>query len=166
MKIVGEKLGNIAISETDFVKKDLFGRSAFNRFYYAAFLEVRKMLGELDQKWKRTAHRAIPELLETGVQKRVTNVLKKNLKKGIITKKEFNRFKYELLDSTNALANLLREAYDTRLIADYEPEKLIEVNGKVISLNSLKLTTAISWSSRASLHCKNIRKVWEGTDFG
>ncbi len=163
MKIVGEKLQDIAISETDSVKQDLFGRSAFNRFYYAAFLEVRKMLGELDPKWKRTPHGNIPQLLEKGVRKPVTNALRESVKGDVITEAESNKRKHELFTSTTDLANLLREAYDIRLIADYEPENIVEVNDKVISLNSLKLTTAISWSNKASSYCKSIRKVWKET---
>ncbi len=163
LKIVGEKLESIAISETDPVKKDLFGRSAFNRFYYAAFLEVRKMLGELAPKWKRTGHSDIPKLLVKSVRKPVINALKKSLEEDVITKEEFEKLESELLNSTTDLANLLRHAYDVRKTADYDPEKLIEVNGKVISLNSIKLTTAIFWSNKSISYCKSIKKVWKET---
>ena len=46
MKIVGEKLERWALEQKAVDEKDLFGRSAFNRYYYAVFLLTREMLGK------------------------------------------------------------------------------------------------------------------------
>lgn len=161
MKIVGEKLEEIAVLERDKDLQNLFGRSAFNRYYYAAFLITREMLGELNNAWKKTAHSEIPNLLETSVRKQPINNLKLSAKKELITSGEFSRLNTSLTNATAELANLLRQAYDVRVIADYEPDQIIVVKGKVISLHSIKLTSANTWMNRANSFCKDIRKVWK-----
>lgn len=161
MKLVGEKLEKVAIAESDSIKKDLFGRSAFNRYYYAAFLVTREMLGTFNPGWKITAHKAIPNLLITSVRKPVVTRLKKDEKKGLITKRELSSLQTKLNKATNNLSNLLLEAYDIRLIADYEPEQLVTEKNKVISLHTCKLTSAKSWADKANAYCKEIRKVWK-----
>lgn len=160
MKIVGEKLKSLALSEVDEVNKDLFGRSAFNRFYYATFLVTREMLGDLDSKWKHTPHKEIPNLLVTGVRKPVITQLKQNEKKDLIKKGQLKLLQNKLYNATSDLSNLLDEAYDIRIVADYEPENPITINKKVIMLNSCKLTSANTWVDRAKAYCKDIRKVW------
>lgn len=161
MKLVGEKLERYADSESDILKKDLFGRSAFNRYYYAAFLITREMLGELQPKWKKTPHREIPGLLQGAVRKPVINRLKQDAKKDLITNGELHVLQSLLTNATNNLANLLVQAYDVRVVADYEPENHITANGKNIVLRACKLTTANNWADRANAYCKAIRKVWK-----
>lgn len=160
MKIVGEKLENLAQSERDDLAKDLFCRSAFNRYYYAAFLITRKMLGELNLSWKTTPHKEIPNLLTTGVKKPVLNRLKMYAKKDFITEGEKSTLITKLTNATTHLSNLLDEAYDIRVIADYEPEILVEGENSKLALKNHKLTTANGWENRASAYCKDIRSVW------
>ena len=161
MKLVGEKLANCALSESDSFKKDLFGRSAFNRYYYAAFLITREMLGEINPKWKKTPHKGIPELLQNAVRKPAIKRLKLDAKKDLITNGEFSALQTKINNATSELANLLVQAYDVRLIADYEPEKHIAVVNKIIVLSSCKLTSASNWANKANAYCKDIRKVWK-----
>lgn len=161
MKIVGEQLESWAQSASDNHCKDLFARSAFNRYYYAAFLITREMLGEFKPEWKHTQHKGIPEHLENAIKKHVLPQLKIHVQKGVISASEMQRLRQELQIATSALANLLKEAYDVRITADYEPEIAIESNGNLILLNSYKLNSAGSWANRASSHCKTIRKVWK-----
>ena len=56
MKIVGEQLESWALDRKVETERDLFGRSAFNRYYYAVFLLTREMLGEFKASWKKTMH--------------------------------------------------------------------------------------------------------------
>jgi len=163
MKIVGEKLEDWALKEPDIAVKDKFGRSAFNRFYYATFLATRAMLGALDKKWLEPSHGEIPNLLEGKVKKSATQVLKSSLKNSLITHKEHSALLSGLNHATSDLANLMREAYDIRRIADYEPEMKIKQNQKVISLHTCKLTTACTWPDRANRYCSIIQKVWKET---
>ena len=163
MNIVGKKLEDWALEQTDFSSKDFFGRSAFNRFYYAAFLVTREMIGALDAKWTNTNHNQIPDLLEGSVKDPVKEELQASVKKGLITAGERSRFLTTLNYASSELANLLRWAYDIRCIADYEPEIKIEQKAKVIFLNEYKLASASTWPDRANAYCKAIRKVWGDT---
>ena len=158
MKIVGERLESWALDLNESHEKDLFGRSAFNRYYYSVFLLTREMLGDFDARWKGTQHACIPKLLRGKVKEKVKNRLRRDRR---MSKSK----KSQILDqhgiSLRDLASLLEEAYQVRIIADYEPEISIQQDKNVIWLYNCKLTTAKGWPNRASAYCKAIRKVWE-----
>lgn len=160
MKFVGEKLEDLALKDPEFCHSDLLGRSAFNRYYYASFLITRKLLGELRSNWKGTAHKNIPELLRESLKKPVVTTLNSQVKKGLMSQSEKSRILTRLQISTEELAEMLEAAYDARIIADYIPEELIDINNKVICLRSYKLSTAKQWPDRASSYCKTIYRVW------
>ena len=50
MQYVGSELERLALINTDPNSADLLGRSAFNRYYYAAFLITRETLGYMQPK--------------------------------------------------------------------------------------------------------------------
>ena len=157
MKIVGDQLATWALAQTEDDKKDLFGRSAFNRYYYAAFLSVRQMLGELEPKWQRTAHRNIPDLLKRTLKRK----LKSAIDKGILPRGEGMQVIEKHSKSISGLADLLKQAYKVRISADYEPEERIQQTNKVISLSDHTLTSAEKWPGRADSYCKAIRRAWK-----
>lgn len=159
MKVVGKQLEKWAHTQSDFHKKNLFGRSAFNRYYYAAFLITREMLSNYKSEWKRTPHAEIPRLLETSFSKPVISQLNNYKRKGLMTDGEVSRLRTKLKTATSELASLLREAYDARVIADYEPETTITTKGNIISLKLYKLDSASSWADRANSYCKTIYSV-------
>lgn len=161
LKVVGDQLATWAIAQADDRKQDVFGRSAFNRYYYSAFLITRQMLGQFEGSWKGTAHKEIPNLLRTKVKKKVESTLRRNVRSGLISEGDKGRLLDQLKPSLSELSGLLSEAYDIRLIADYEPEVLVTVANKLISLRSCKLTSANRWPLRAEACCKVIRKVWK-----
>jgi len=150
MKIVGEQLQDWAEAKKITYEQDVFARSAFNRFYYAAFLITRDMLGELKPKWKNTAHKNIPNLLLTSVKKSVDNELKKQLNRGVISMGEKSSFKTKLNSATVELSNLLKEAYELRVTADYAPEVPILKLNNVLKLKEYKLSSARKWPGKAS----------------
>ena len=161
MKIVGEKLENWALAENSADEKDLFGRSAFNRYYYSAFLLTRKMLGEFKSQWMKEKHANIPNLLRTTVTNEVKKALKAAEKDNILQRGEASRILQAQKSSANRLANLLEDAYKIRIIADYEPEIAIRQNKKIITLDRYKLTSAKSWPDQAGALCGAIRKAWK-----
>lgn len=161
MKIVGEKLEHWALEQKAVDEKDLFGRSAFNRYYYAVFLLTREMLGEFQTSWKGTMHASIPDLLRTSVKKEVKKTLESAIRSGLISQGESSQIMNQHNVSLNALATLLEEAYQVRKIADYEPEIAIQQKRNVLSLDRHKLTSAKAWPDRAASYCKAIRKVWK-----
>lgn len=166
MKLVGDQLSVWALSQKDGAAQDVFGRSAFNRYYYSAFLVTRAMLAEFDSKWKKEKHSSIPILLTKGIKKRVKNSLDKNVKAGVLTEGEKGKLLASLNSSTSELSNLLLDAYSLRCVADYEPEELITIDGRVIKLRNEKLTSANTWPDKANSCCKVIRRVWMEAGLG
>lgn len=160
MKRVGQHLEEFALDSKDDELIDLFGRSAFNRYYYACFLATRTMLGELQPSLKGTSHAGIPGLLVTTILKKPTASLKRMEQQGIDTGK-CRRYRQELQAATKGLAELLKLAYDARLISDYSPEEPIQKNGNVISLRNNKLNEAKGWLDRTNSYIKTIKKVWK-----
>lgn len=161
MQIVGEQLETWALDRKEPLERDLFGRSAFNRYYYSVFLMTRQMVGEFRASWKGTAHKELPNLLLTSVKKKLDSSLKISVSKGILKEGEKSRILTKHNRSINELAGLLREAYSTRLIADYEPEILIIDKGKELVLDNCKLASARNWPRKAGLHCNAIRSAWQ-----
>ena len=161
MKIVGQELERWALTQKNEGDKDLFARSAFNRYYYALFLVTRQMIGDFEAGWRGTVHAQIPNLLRTAVKKKVERSLKKAVRNDLMSLGESSRIRDEHNTSISTLATLLEEAYQVRIVADYEPEIVVEQTGSVISLDSHKLTSAKAWPDRASACCKSIRKVWK-----
>lgn len=166
MQIVGDRLIQWTGACIEFDDKDKFGRSAFNRYYYAAFLLTREMLGEFDASWQRTAHSEIPNLLNTGVKKKIANSLKNAEKKGLISASRKSEMLTQVKRALQELASLLTEAYEVRVVADYEPEEVLEVNGSSIFLRRYNADTACNWSRRASAYCKTIRRIWSEAGLG
>jgi len=160
MEVVGEHLQDWAQKQKDELQKDVFGRSAFNRYYYAAYLITRMNLGELNPDWKKEKHKAMPNTLMTTVRKPVIRELDKQVKKNIMTKSERSRAESSLKVATASLSNLLKEAYDLRCVADYEPEELISFDNNLLLLKEYKLDSARKWPGKATAYCKTIRKIW------
>lgn len=161
MKIVGQKLEGWAAASKDGAITDIFGRSAFNRYYYASFLITREMLGELAPKWKHTPHGEIPNLLKTAIRKPVHHALKNASHKGLIELSKSSKLKTAYDKNTEELADLLIKAYEARIISDYEPETPILVEGNVLSINNIRLNSASNWPDQASAYTKRIRKIWK-----
>ena len=157
MKIVGDQLATWALAQAEDDNKDLFGRSAFNRYYYAAFLSTRQMLGEFEPKWQRNAHGNIPDLLKGKLKKKLTSAIDE----GILTRGKDMEVINQHNSSIDALAVLLEQAYKVRISADYEPEVRIQQKDEVISLSGHTLTSAEEWPDRADSYCKAIRDAWK-----
>lgn len=160
MEYVGSELERLALGERDVNQSDLLGRSAFNRYYYAAFLTTRETLGYMQDNWKGTQHANIPELLETSLRKPAKHALAQQRRSGLIDQGEESRLLTELNVTASELAQLLKLAYDARILADYEPEIKTTRDGNVICLKSHKLTTASQWPVQASRHCARLKRIW------
>lgn len=161
MRYVGNELERLALRDTDPDHSDLLGRSAFNRYYYAAFLITRETLGFMQSNWKGTAHAEIPNLLEKGLRKPARAALKVQVRLGLLDKGDESRLLGDLNAIGNELAQLLKVAYDARILADYEPEIKTTKNGDAIYLRTHKLTTARQWPNQAEKHCAKLKRIWK-----
>lgn len=144
---------------------DCFGRSAFNRYYYTVYLEVRAMLADFEPAWSRSSHRSIPQLLCGAVKEEIQKAKRKaaTLRDGISVS-----ICSDALRELPNLAELLRSGYLTRSIADYDPGVpiLFDDDGKHFSLSAVKITTAQQWVARARFMIAVIRRGWKLTDAG
>lgn len=166
MQIVGNKLVELANKEKIVSNADLLGRSAFNRYYYSAYLITRELLKELDTKWAKQPHSAIPDLLRKAIVKKVKENIQRSMKLGTIDYGEGLKLQATLKVAANELANMMSAAYAIRIIADYEPDIKIVKIGTVFSLEKELITTARHWSNQASSYTTSIRKVWREVGLG
>jgi hypothetical protein len=136
-------LQKAAIGHGDPKEKDLFGRSAFNRYYYDLFINVRQTLQRLSNDWARAPHKSMPELLRGSVQKKVRDI-KKQARKISDTQLLSRCERLALFNET--LASTLEQANGVRKIADYEPDKpVIFHRDKRFQLNGISINDAHAW---------------------
>lgn len=147
---VGEHLAARAKAEVGECA-DAFGRSAFNRYYYAAYLSVRDLLRQINPRWK-AKHSRVPDLLEDDVINLIRREAEKQMKRSLISPSEKSRLTSRAATAASALANVLRTAYAVRVTSDYEPEQLIAFDRGTFSLLSRTEGEARAWLASVSLH--------------
>lgn len=162
MRVVGDALVKMSLLEADANSADLFGRSAFNRYYYASYLIVRDLLSRLDKNWASQGHASIPDLLERAIPKKIKPILLRQERDGLITSGYAARKKSEMLRAVSDVSNVMRSAYDVRCIADYEPDKKItKDSGGVIFLNGSKISEAEDWVSTVDSRVKVMLRIFK-----
>lgn len=130
---------------------DAFGRSAFNRYYYAAYLSVRDLLKQINPKWK-AQHSGIPDLLEDAVINLIRKEAAKQMKSSLISRSDKSRMTSQAATAASELANVLRTAYAVRVTSDYEPEQLLIFDKGTFSLLNRTEGEARSWLASVSLY--------------
>src|ERR1051325_902919 len=113
MIVVAQRLSDIALNERDPIHFDLFGRSAFNRFYYASYLITRDMLWRCDPTWAWTPHQEIPNLLKDCILKRIRKPIRNQSGK-LISRHEGKLMAHGATAAIVPLAGLLASAYTVR----------------------------------------------------
>jgi hypothetical protein len=137
---------NYKRGDSAYALADAFGRSAFNRYYYASFLNVRDLVSTLDGRWARISHKGIPDLLRGAVTNMLTEELKKSVKKKFITESQSQSKKSAVITSLDKIASIMSEAYDVRGLVDYQPEIKILFEGDLFEVNSISVTKAKGWT--------------------
>ena len=160
MRVVADKLAEWTLIERNETDADAFGRSAFNRYYYASYLITREMLNDLDTGWTRTPHASIPELLQKTIVAKIRKELKQKQRSGLLTTADAVRFRVSANNAISELSNILKIAYSIRVIADYEPETKIIRSGRNIELADETLQGAKNWTRRVLRYTKSILNVW------
>ena len=140
-------------------RADLYGRSAFNRYYYASFYVARDMLAEFDPSWRSTTYASIPELLNGKVRSRIKKFQAQARKLG---DSESIAICSRAISDVNELSQLLREGYAVRSTADYDPSVSITFskNSGQFSLASVPVSTARKWVDRANQLSSVVRRAW------
>jgi hypothetical protein len=148
---VANHLRDHALGCSDSDETNVFGRSAFNRYYYATFLIVRQFLTEIDPGWGDLVHKDVPDLLTTGLLKRYRN----QLKKGGLDPAETEKQKSIATNAASKLAAVMAQAYLIRVDADYKPDKLLTRSKGTLELSKVKSVDAAEWYYNA-VRCSDI----------
>lgn len=157
MHEVGHHLQVTAISSPS-GKKDLFARSAYNRYYYSVFLLVREMLSSFDSKWSKIPHKDAPEILKGDIFKKFKREQSKALNTGdAALRNQLDTGRRALSE----LASILIKANATRVVADYQPsEKVDFTKATRFSLKNIEITEAHNWTGRVETLIEIINKSW------
>ncbi|AOW13145.1 hypothetical protein LPB72_07315 [Hydrogenophaga crassostreae] len=145
LHIVGTTLSDKAKSSDGDVA-DAFGRSAFNRYYYSAYLEVRDLLVRFDSNWD-VSHADAPNLVEKSLPEVVRRELKRQEKISAISRAQSQRISSGVASAGSAIAEVLRIAYKVRVISDYRPEELVTFESATFHLDSHTEGEARAWLS-------------------
>lgn len=158
MEIVAHHLQSEALSRTDASERDEFGRSSFNRYYYATFLLARSLLSQLRSEWGEPAHAAIPEILRG----KVTQELKAGRTRAQkATDPDLVAQCGRAIAAAAELAKIMDEGRMTRVTADYEPTVAVDFSGGTnFKLNTISVSQARNWPLRASTLTKSISATW------
>jgi hypothetical protein len=127
---------------------DAFGRTAFNRYYYAAFLSTRELLIQIERSWASTAHGNIPGLLETELLKRIRRALKELQAKGLVAEGKAKSLISQAGSAGGEMASILRMAYNVRVTADYAPEEKVVFEPSTFRLANHSEAEAKRWLQR------------------
>lgn len=159
MKRVADHLKLHALSGIDPEGFDLFGRSAFNRYYYATFLVVRAGLRRMGlvEEYGEIKHASIPEMLSGKILK----AFKREClaAKRIGDSEAISTFSLAA-DAAKDLSELMRLARGARTAADYQPEILIIISGQGFSLLTVSIESAQTWPSRAGVLVNRVEAGW------
>lgn len=140
------------------VGRDAFARSAYNRYYYACYLEIRTTFREMSVEWGRSAHKNFPEILRSSIPR--------NLKSGRrvanrVGDAELERRIDQALRGCMELASIIERANGARIIADYSPEIEVGFDGSArFSLNGVEITEAHEWYGRVRVLASQILSAW------
>ncbi|WP_131821805.1 hypothetical protein [Salipiger marinus] len=125
----------------------MYARSAFNRYYYATFLLVRKALINIDSKYEgNIKHKNIPEILRGTIQRRIKALQRKADKLGDVSLVQGCR---QASSINLGFAETLEKAYAIRVVADYTPETLVDFRSARFKLSGVPVTEAHEWVAKA-----------------
>lgn len=124
---------------------DAFGRSAFNRYYYAAYLSVREFLVELEPHLARQSHVQIPTLFTKTVPKRLREEARRQALSGMLTHTKRDEIGRSVNRAASVIADVMTVAYAVRVAADYHPETRIEGQSGAFRLASQSAAQAKDW---------------------
>lgn len=144
----------------DLPQADLFGRSAFNRYYYAIFFLTREMLTDFDARWRSTPHADVPNVLNGKVRESIQKFKRKATQLGDA---EAVSICSHGMQSIADLSTILKQGYSVRVTADYDPTIGISFgeDAAQFSLGNTSVMTAQRWVERAGFLTGSVRRAWK-----
>lgn len=130
---------------------DAFGRSALNRYYYAAYISVREFLGQMDKSWEGQSHGTIPPLLEGELLKRIKAAAANQQRLGFITIPQSKSYISSASNAASSIASTLKSAYSIRVISDYKPNIKLTFKKGSFSCGEHTDSEARGWKSKVDV---------------
>lgn len=153
MEVVAQHLRSHALHLAAGEDADLFGRSAFNRFYYSAYLLTKKDLQPVLPAIP-AQHASIPDFLRSVARGEIAAVKKAAMR---AEDHQLVQLCSVAQQAANGLADLLGTGYSTRVVADYRPDISVIFSAPAgFQLNSVDVSEAQSWPHRTRLYTRAI----------
>jgi hypothetical protein len=159
MRRVAEHLADQAMLASDKGERDVFGRSAYNRYYYSTFLLVRESLRRMQvlKEQDDIAHASIPQMFDGSIRGRL-NKSRSHAEK--IQDRESVKIFSDALSAARNLAFLMNEARGIRTAADYHPEVGVIFSQQGFQLMSMEIDKARNWPNKAKAFLGPIERAW------
>ena len=164
MHAVGHHLQMQAVSQgCSDAHRDAFARTAFNRYYYSAYLAARDLLNAIDpDKWRTISHKNVPEVMLGEVSKGLKRRLSRARRLGDSTAQSELR---QALRASQQLAEILTNGYASRVAADYNPDILVVFEKEIrFSLSSVNISSAHEWEQSVRTLSRSVHKAWVSSD--
>ena len=143
-------------------QRDAYARSAYNRYYYGAFLNVRRFLSEIDTSWSGLPHKSYPEILRGKVTRKFKDQRRRAYKVG--DGKLVGRID-GVLRGLYEMADILEVAYGIRVVADYYDNERVEFSANDrFKLRSVSINDAHGWAEKTGILCQSAMNVWSTVD--
>ncbi|MEC5385532.1 hypothetical protein VVD49_07340 [Uliginosibacterium sp. H3] len=162
MEVVAQYLRQEALSRAS-PERDTFGRSAFNRYYYATFLTVKRGISALRPEWAgNIPHADIPNMLRGAIKESLGKGRKRALRAGDF---ELENLCARAISAAEDLAKVMEQGKATRVAADYHPDILVDFSGEQpFYLNKVSVHVAKDWPFRARAFLDTISQAWMQVD--
>lgn len=161
-KSVGDYLKRYGLEGAVDHHRESYCRSSLNRYYYDVFLQTRTLLREAGYWKDGQGHKDLPDMLTGKVKKALKNRLRnaKGIEGTLLA--EGKRHLKTAASVLEKQGSLLKLAYETRVLADYEPEEVIKIFESDFKLSSVSGTDASRWSETSARNLEVLRRCFRG----
>lgn len=166
MQLVGDHLCSYAISlAIDDSTFDEFARSSYNRYYYAAFMNVRSACSIIVGRPVRVPHKEMPNYLRTEIAKLFKQALLRAWKTKCISDANYARDVAAVAANLRRIGTILEIGYAARCVADYEPAHLVQRVGAGVGnahylLRGTDVRDAKQWPKDVVIAIGSVLNVW------
>lgn len=139
-------------------ERDVFARSAYNRYYYGCFLSLRATFAKMNPQWATNPHKSYPELLNGTILRKLKRERTRAIRNGDT---ELVRILDAAIRGIPEISKIMTEANAARVVADYEPGIAVNfIDGARFSLNQIEIGRAHEWQGRIEILAANLGSAW------
>jgi len=160
MRIVADKLKEIALASETAHEIDQYGRSAFNRYYYAVYLVVRRTLMNINPSWAQSPHKNIPDILTGPMYAHARDTALRLERAGQLSQQKKSNLIRSIKINAEELSKVLQTANEARVLADYSPEETVRRVANNLELNRYTIASAQAWPERAERNAGQLAAKW------